>query len=693
MKIQLSISLLASDRPAALERCLDSLRPLLMQVPSELIVIVTGTDERVRELASRYTDQVIPFEWCNDFSAARNTGLRAAKGEWFLYLDDDEWFEDTAEIRDFFLSGEYQNYGTAFYKVRNYLNWDGIQYFDFYALRMCRITSDLRFENPIHEELVPRRGASRFFDAYVHHYGYVVDKNKSDTGKTSRNIPMLLENIRKNPDYIKNYVQITQEYYVRGEWEKAEEYCRKGRRLCRGKSGVEWYVQWFQVYWADIQAAKGDDAAARKQILSILEKEKAGELTKLCLYRKLTLLCTRLKKHGETLRYGKEFEKLLAYMDENPRLWEEQGYGDINEGRIKKPQELVLGRLRCAEAAFYLEDAGDAAGFLKLLPWEDEAQVQMYYPLFDGWNRQNGEVFLRIFRKLNGCAAQNPYVRFRTALLHDIEKTKGRAEEQTPPEIFVSCIGQTVSLYLQQKILEAAALSGMELVGFAEVLDLDSWNLCVHQIVENLPVSELSAMEKAAGDLQAQAPLHGLWLKKLIRKKQLLREYPAGSELVRRLAGYSQCVLSYYKRQYREELFEEKEGEFLPPDCRFALYASKALKRMEEQRFPDAVHLFRSALRAYPAMTGVVQEVIRQMKNRLENPVPDAGEEFRMLAGQMKQSLSMLTEQGQYAQAQPVMQQLCSLLPEDLELLRMRQRLLVKMNGERKNADAMSILR
>ena len=200
-------------------------------------------------------------------------------------------------------------------------------------------------------------------------------------------------------------------------------------------------------------------------------------------------------------------------------------------------------------------------------------------------------------------------------------------------------------------------------------------------------------MEKAAGDLQAQAPLHGLWLKKLIREKQLLREYPAGSELVRRLAEYSQCVLTYYKRQYREELFEEKEGEFLPPDCRFALYASKALKRMGEQRFPDAVHLFRSALRVYPAMTGVVQEVIRQMKNRMENPVPDAGEEFRMLAGQMKQSLSMLAEQGQYAQAQPVMQQLCSLLPEDLELLRIRQRLLVKMSGERKNADAMSILR
>ena len=102
MNIQLSISLLASGRAASLERCLDSLRPLMMQVPSELIVVFTGTDERVREIAERYTDQVIPFTWCNDFSAARNAGLKAARGEWFMYIDDDEWFEDVSEIIQFY---------------------------------------------------------------------------------------------------------------------------------------------------------------------------------------------------------------------------------------------------------------------------------------------------------------------------------------------------------------------------------------------------------------------------------------------------------------------------------------------------------------------------------------------------------------------------------------------------------------
>ncbi len=697
MKIQLSISLLASDRPAALERCLDSLRPLLMQVPSELIVIVTGTNERVRTLASQYTDQVIPFTWCDDFSAARNTGLRAAKGEWLMYIDDDEWFEDITEIRDFFLSGEYKNYGTAFYKVRNYLNWDGVQYFDFYALRMCRITSDLRFENPIHEELVPRRGASRFFDAYVHHYGYVVDKKKADAGKTSRNIPMLLENIRKNPDYIKNYVQITQEYYVRGEWDKAEEYCRKGRRLCRGKAGAEWYIQWFQVYWVDIQTAKGDDESARKQALSILEKEKTSELARLCLYRKLVLLGTRLKRHEETLRYGNEFENLLAYMGEHPGLWEEQGYGDINEGMVKKPQELVLGRLRCAEAAFYLENSEGAAGFLKLLPWEDETQVQKYYSLFDGWKEQNGEVFFGILKELDKDGIQNPYLMFRAVPLPDtsLDTREEQTKEPGNPDTFLSCINRTASLYLQQKILEEAVLSGMELEKFADALELESWNLCIQRVVENLPVSELSlsaGIGEAAGKLKEAAPLHGLWLEKLVREKQLLREYPAGDELVGRLAGYSRCVLSYYKRQYREEMFEEREGASLPPDCRFALYTAKALESMEAQKFPEAVHLFRLALKCYPVMTGVVQEVIRQMKNRIDNPARNAGGEFGMLAEQMKQSLSMLVEQRQYAQALPVMQQLCTLLPEDLELLRIRQRLLAKMDEQKGCEGALSVL-
>ena len=105
MNIQLTISLLASDRKETLGKCLESITPLLRELNSELIIVTTGEDPAVTELAKQYTSHIIPFTWCDDFSKARNAGLERAGGEWFLYLDDDEWFGDVSDILRLFKSG------------------------------------------------------------------------------------------------------------------------------------------------------------------------------------------------------------------------------------------------------------------------------------------------------------------------------------------------------------------------------------------------------------------------------------------------------------------------------------------------------------------------------------------------------------------------------------------------------------
>ena len=58
--------------------------------------------------------RVVQFTWCDDFSKARNAGLEKARGQWFLYLDDDEWFIDTKEITVHFLHQRHDRIQTFF---------------------------------------------------------------------------------------------------------------------------------------------------------------------------------------------------------------------------------------------------------------------------------------------------------------------------------------------------------------------------------------------------------------------------------------------------------------------------------------------------------------------------------------------------------------------------------------------------
>lgn len=81
----LTISFLSSGRGKTIKRCLDSIVPLMERVDSELIIVDTGCDEEIKALMANYTDQIVPFTWCDDFSKARNAGLEKARGEWFLY--------------------------------------------------------------------------------------------------------------------------------------------------------------------------------------------------------------------------------------------------------------------------------------------------------------------------------------------------------------------------------------------------------------------------------------------------------------------------------------------------------------------------------------------------------------------------------------------------------------------------------
>lgn len=211
-QILLTISILISNRPDTVRKCLDSVKPLLENVPSELILVDTGCGEQVRKIIEEYTDKIIDFEWCRDFSKARNAGLERAKGKWFLYLDDDEWFEDVTEIIRFFNSGEYAAYGVGLYNQRNYLLLDGSEYTELLVGRMIRLEPDIRFIYRIHECFNRAPGYAKKLRVYVHHYGYIYKTPEEAQEHAKRNISLLLEERREQPLNMRHAVQLAQEY-------------------------------------------------------------------------------------------------------------------------------------------------------------------------------------------------------------------------------------------------------------------------------------------------------------------------------------------------------------------------------------------------------------------------------------------------------------------------------------------------
>lgn len=671
MNLPLTISLLASSRIATLERCLDSLKPLLLKVPAELIVVFTGTDERVRQVAERYTDHIISFTWCDDFSAVRNAGLKEAKGEWFLYLDDDEWFDDVEEICEFFQSGDYQRYRSATYIQHNYLDWNGISYMDYAAFRMAKRDKGLKFENPIHEELAPIYQPTKHFKAYVHHYGYLKDVEKKSAGKGQRNIPLLLKDIEERPDYVKNYLQLTQEYCTEKKWKEAEKACREGRKHCPETEFQ--FESWLQYNLVYVIYKMKDYERAEQEGEEILKKERPSEVARVNLLILMVGLCVENHKLEKALEYGIAFEELFDYLEKHPRLWEKQEYADLNRDRVVTPSLLYPTRLNCVNAAMSCQNYEKALFFLKLLPWEEEHMIQLYYSKMDVWKEIYAPHMQRLLAEL---PYESPYLLYQKLLF---EETGENGEKKQDVFLFRRCLKEIDQPYLQRQLVEKAIWELRDFSPLLNRMDLDYWKACITAIVNDTTFTESPKLWEARRTLFANHPLQGWYLEKLLLEKELTRGFQMKDEMKASLEQYARCIADYYQEQYQESMFTKELRYLLPADCRMALVVLEALEYWERGQLVETVRLFRSALKIHPQMTGVVLEMLRHLKNEIEQPAMAVGGEFEQLAVQMKMVLRTMIESGQYQEAEGVLDQLLPLLPGDMELLKLQQMLLTRI--------------
>lgn len=78
--------MIVKNEEAVLARCLDCVAGLV----DEIVIADTGSTDRTKEIAGRYTDKVFDFTWIDDFSAARNFAFSKAEMDYCMWLDADD---------------------------------------------------------------------------------------------------------------------------------------------------------------------------------------------------------------------------------------------------------------------------------------------------------------------------------------------------------------------------------------------------------------------------------------------------------------------------------------------------------------------------------------------------------------------------------------------------------------------------
>ncbi len=210
--IRVTIGMLVSNRIEYIRKCMDSIKPILDNVPSELICIDTVGEEKSDgslAVVKEYTDKVYHFDWCDDFSAARNAAMDRARGEWFMYLDDDEYFDDVSEFISFFNSEECHKYGNAFYYTGDYT--DKTHFSKSVAGRMVRRTKNTRFVGIVHECFNEVYRPVKQFNAFTHHFGYLFQTPESKQKHYERNYNLLLKELNEKGINVRTCGQIIQE--------------------------------------------------------------------------------------------------------------------------------------------------------------------------------------------------------------------------------------------------------------------------------------------------------------------------------------------------------------------------------------------------------------------------------------------------------------------------------------------------
>ncbi len=231
----ITLCMIAKDEAELLPGCLASVADLV----DEIVLVDTGSTDATREIAQGAGARVVGFEWCDDFSAARNAALPYATGRYVLILDADERLtpDGCARIREACESDQADCWMLPLHNadgldaelgdvVSGARRREGVTYLP----RLLRRTPDLAWEGVIHENptgWLNRPGRrTRAIEAPIVHYGYASEMVAS-RDKLARNERLLRARCKADPASADPWIYLAKTLQAAGDdkgaWEAFDE--------------------------------------------------------------------------------------------------------------------------------------------------------------------------------------------------------------------------------------------------------------------------------------------------------------------------------------------------------------------------------------------------------------------------------------------------------------------------------------
>ena len=307
-----------------------------------------------------------------------------------MFLDDDEWFDDVSEIVEFFCSGEYLQYQSATYQIRNYTNLEGAEYNMAILGRMVRRKPETCFIGSIHEAFSELQLPCKDFSAYVHHYGYAYSGEEEKIAHIQRNVTLIEKELQKNPGDLRYRTQMAMELGTFDN-EGALRFCEETfQKYGEEKDSI--YIQWMLALVFRLFESLGASLeTAEHTYVELKQSFGFSETTENAISYQMVRLCLLNNCPEKAYPYAKKYFTTLQFLKENERERQLQMAADSFRYQTEEAylEMLHFGAYGAWRAGAY----ADAWDWYQKMPWEEETfQNEEAFQLMLGLFQEQGNV-------------------------------------------------------------------------------------------------------------------------------------------------------------------------------------------------------------------------------------------------------------------------------------------------------------